>query len=138
MKKRIVYILVAAITFIFGVVISPIHFRCYSIACGPHGSSSSFKSSYLLNLVHSESYYDSTEGANAALQAELKRADLVIEQTALFNPRGEKMGSRAVIRSRRNDGERYFAVVWNKEKVLHKISCSSLAHVLAFEKKPIP
>ena len=134
MKKRIVYIPVAAATFVLGVVVSPIHFRCYSIACGPQGSSSQFTSSYLLNLASSESYYDSFEEADAAWQETLKKADLVIDQTALFKRDGQKTDSRAVIRSRWEDGEQYFAVVWTERKVLHKITSSSLAHVLAFEK----
>jgi hypothetical protein len=137
MKKKIFYILVTAVTFALGVVVSPIHFRGYSIACGPHGSSSSFTSSYLLNVVSSESYYESFEEADAAWQGQLKAADLVIEQAALFNPDSEKVESRAVIRSRWNDGEQYFAVVWTEKKVLHKITCSSLKHVLAFEKKQL-
>jgi coproporphyrinogen III oxidase-like Fe-S oxidoreductase len=138
MKKRFAYVLMAAATFVLGVVVSPIHFRGYSIGCGPTGSSSQFTSSYFLNLVSSESYYESLEETDAAWQEKIKKADSVSEQNALFNRVGEKTGSRAVIRSRWDDGKQYFAVVWTEKKVLREVTCSSRAHVLAFEKKPIP
>lgn len=138
MKRKFAYLLTAAATFVLGVVVSPIHFRVYSIGCGATGSSSQFTSSYFLNLVSSERYYESPEEADAAWQEKIKKADSVIEQTALFNRMAQKTGSRAVIRSRWDDGKQYFAVVWTEKKVLHEVTCSSLAHVLAFEKEPIP
>jgi len=138
MKKKVACVVMGLATFVLGVVVSPIHFRIYSIACGPTGSSSRFTSSYFLSLVSSESWHKSLGEADAAWQAELIKADSVIEQGSIFSRDGERTGSRAVISSRWSDGEPYFAVVRSEKNVLHKMTCSSLAHVLAFEKDSIP
>src|SRR5215510_4359562 len=97
LKKTVTYLLVSAITFLLGIVVSPIHFSSYSSACGPRSTSSHYTSSYFLDLVSYEVTYESSEEAEVAWREQVSKADSVLEQSPLLDPKGEQIGSRAVI-----------------------------------------
>jgi hypothetical protein len=136
MKKKIRYVLVGALTFGLGVLLSPIHFRWYSVSCGFRYSATRYTSSpYSLELTTTGTLFDSVEEASEAWNKEVNRAISVIEQTPVLSRDGQRIGSRAVLILKRDDGKQYYGVVWTEEKSLRGIDCSSLWHIYSFQKQ---
>jgi len=135
MKKRIRYLLFAILTFVLGVVISPIRFWNNSIACGFGHSSARFTSTYFVTLMSHEDDYDSAEAADEAFQDRLNKSVRVINQGEKFDNKGRKIGRRALIVFNDEDNKQYFGVLWTEGAVLRCEFSTSLRHVLAFEKK---
>lgn len=134
MKKLIGWLLVAALTFILGVLISPIRFWQIAIGCGK-GSTVTFTSSYFVTLRSNVMGYDSVAEADAAFQDRLNKSVRVINQGEKFNNEGRKIGPRALIVFNGEDNKQYFGVLWAEEKFLRCLYSTSLIHVLAFEEQ---
>ena len=140
MKKLLQHIPFALMTFIMGVVISPIRFKETGIGCGrmPGGggfSVTSYSSSYFVRLWSSSAGYSSAEKANEAFQTQAKDAIEVIEQTPKFDKAGQRVGERALaIFSNQEGDERIVCVFWTDKRLVCSICSPSLMHVLDFEK----
>jgi hypothetical protein len=134
--------LLALLTFVFGVVISPIHFWNVMTACGrtidgggPY-SVTSYKSSYFVRLAFQHFTYASPEKANAVFDQYVAEAVQVIELTSKFDKERKKVGQRAVTMSYNSEMNVHFACVfWTDGSSLHSIDSPSLLHVLEFEKQ---
>ena len=141
MKRIPLNLLFALLTFIIGVVISPIRFEADLIACGRVADSSRgfsvarYTSSYFVKVWFSHTGHPSAEKANEVFQAQAEEAVRVIERTPKFDKAGRKVGERAVaLFFSQEYNEQYACVFWTDEKILHSVCSSSLKLVLEFEK----
>lgn len=124
---------IAIVTFTFGVAISPIHFYVESIACGL-GSTTTYRSSYFIQVSFSHSNRLTTEKANEVFNHELHKALKVIEVTPKLNSQGVPVGQRAVALFFSPELNEYHAhVFWTDGAMFHSISSTSLLHVMQFE-----
>lgn len=139
MKRLLRHLLFALLTFIIGVVLSPIRFYEAGIGCGrmPDGHGYSirgYRSSYFVKLWVEHAGYSSAEKANEVFQRLVKEGIEVIERTPKFDREGQKVGERMVIISSPDQNGRYACVLWTDKTILNAICSSSLMHVLEFEK----
>jgi hypothetical protein len=141
MKRLLCHFPFAILTFILGIVISPISFRTDLIACGrvPDGgggfSVTRYTSSYFVKLWFSHAGYPSAEKANEVFQSQVNEAVRVIERTPKLDKEGRKVGERAVaVFFSQENNEHYACVFWTDKTILHSVYSSSLMHVLDFEK----
>jgi len=135
------YPLLGFVTFIVGVVISPIHFAVEGMGCGRTidggggFSVTSYKSSYFVNLSFAHSGYLSTEKANEVFKQTLGEAVRVLEVSPKFDTHGQTIGRRAVVVFFDTERNQYYAsVFWTEGRFLHSIDSSSYLHVIEFEK----
>jgi hypothetical protein len=126
----------AIVTFVVGVGISPIRFYVESIACGRNNSSTSFRSSYFIQVSRSYITYDTEEEAINVFKKELSQALTVYDLSPKVNSQGVLIEQRAVylIYHRGND-EYYVEVMWREGKTLQRIHSRSYTHVMEFEKR---
>jgi hypothetical protein len=141
MKRPLLYLPFAFITFILGVVISPLRFWTDLIGCGyvPDGgggfSVTRYTSSYFVKLWVSHAGYPSAEKADEVFQRQVNEAVKLIERTPKFDKEGRRVGERAVAIFYSQDyNEQYACVFWTDKTILHTVYSSSLMHVLDFEK----
>jgi hypothetical protein len=139
--KYLRYPLLTLVTFIIGVVVSPIHFYPQAIGCGrvTDGggaySISSYKSSYFVNLSFAHAAYASTEKANEVFNQGLGEAARVIEVGPKLNSNGSPVGRRAVAIFFEPELNGYCAsVFWTDGRDLHTIYSTSFLHAVEFEK----
>ena len=126
---------VALLTFIFGVALSPMHFYVEMIACGPHNSGTSFRSTYSIQVTHGYQKFDSPEEADEAFDKKLSQAAEVFEIGPKINKDGT-IGRRAVTMYYFPEESRYFTrVFWTNGRYLRSISSGSAQHVREFEKQ---
>lgn len=126
--------LLAVLTFIVGVVISPIRFEETGIFCGRHSGGKSYRSSYFVGLWSDATAYPSAQTADEAFQRNVNNAIEVIERTPKFDKEGRKVGERAVLIFLNENGRQVAIVSWTETRFLHSIGSTSLMHVLEFEK----
>ena len=127
--------IVALVAFTFGVAISPIHFFVESIACGLGSSTTTYRSSYLIQVSSSHLNCRSTEKANEVFNDKLHEALRVIEVTPKLNSHGVPVGQRAVALFFLPELNEYRArVFWTDGATFHSISSTSFLHVRQFEK----
>jgi hypothetical protein len=141
MRRFLLKFLVALLTFMVGLVISPIRFWSTSLG---HGSVKDgggvilvygFKSSYLINLGWSSEGYPTPEKAEEVFEARLKEANVVLGRTPRPDEGGVEISKRAVaIFHNQELNERYVCVLRTRGKCLISICSSSLMHVLYFER----
>ena len=133
--KYIRYFAIAIFTFVIGVGISPIRFDVEMIACGPHSSSTSYRSSYFMQTLSSYFAYDSEAEASAAFTGRLSKALNVIEVKPKVNKKGVLIEQRAVAVFYHEKNDEYYVIAfWRDGKVLHSIRSRSFTHVMDFEK----
>ena len=129
---------VALVTFVLGVAISPIHFHMEMIACGLRNSSTSYRSSYFVQVTTSNVTYESTAEANEAFNRELREAIRIVEITPKINTNGVLVGQRAVAIFYRPELNEYRAkVIWTEGRILFDISSTSFLHVMEFEERTL-
>ncbi len=134
--KYIRYFAVAILTFAIGVGISPIRFYVELIACGPHNSYTSYRSSYFMQTSSSYVAHDSEAEASAAFNERLSKALNVIEVKPKVNKKGVLIEQRAVAVFYHQGNDEYYVVAfWREGRVLHRISSRSYTHVMDFEKQ---
>src|SRR5262245_57854344 len=110
MRNKIRYVLTGLLTFALGVLISPIHFKLNSIACG-RGSTYTYTSSHFVELTATASPFDSEVETSAAFQKMVNESTLVLEQNEIFDHNGVKTGSRAVLLLNDDDGRQRYGIV---------------------------
>jgi hypothetical protein len=139
--KYLRYPLLGLVTFIIGVVVSPIHFYLEGIGCGRvidgggGFSVSSYKSSYFVKLSFAHAGYVSTEKANEVFNQRLGEAANVIEVAPKLNKAGFRVGRRAVVIFFEPTPNQYYACVfWTDDRIIHSIYSTSILHVIEFEK----
>ena len=139
--KYVRYPLLALVTFIIGVVVSPIHFYLEGVGCGRvidgggGYSISVYKSSYFVNLSFTHAAYSSTEKANEIFNQRLAEAATVIEDAPKLNTNGFPVGRRAVAIFFEPELNRYCAsVFWTDGRMMHTIYSTSFLHIVEFEK----
>jgi len=126
----------AIFTFVTGVAISPIRFYVESIACGPHNSSTSYRSSYFMRTSESYISYDCEEHARDAFSEKLSRAMTVYDSSPKINKEGVLIEQRAVALYYHSGTNEYYVVCfWKDGKLLRSISSRSYTHVKDFEKQ---
>jgi len=127
---------VALLMFVVGVVFSPIHFYPEMIACGLHNSSTSYRSSYFIQVSNGYQGFDSAAQADEAFNQRLSRAGEVIEVGPKVDKDGAVIGRRAVTLYYFPQESRYFTrVYWTHGRYLYSISSGSALHVREFEKQ---
>jgi hypothetical protein len=127
---------VAIVTFVIGVAISPIHFFGESIACGLHSSSTSYRSSYFIQVSNGYREFDSAEEAEEAFNQRLSRAAQVVEVGPKVDKDGTVTGRRAVTMYYFPQESRYFTkIFWTHGRYLYSISSGSALHASEFEKQ---
>ena len=133
--KYIRYFAIAIFTFVIGVGISPIRFYVESIACGPHNSSTSYRSSYFMQTSSSYFAYDSESEASDAFNGRLSKALNVIEVKPKVNKKGVLIEQRAVAVFYHEKNDEYYVVAfWREGRVFHRVSSRSYTHVMELEK----
>jgi hypothetical protein len=93
-----------------------------------------FKASDCASLSEVVIFFNSIDRAQKELVSERAKASAVVEQTAVTNNEGGKIGDRVVLRF--DDTERrkpHIQVMWTSDKDFHSIAGPSLEHVLQFE-----
>ena len=134
--KYIRYLALAIFTFAVGVGISPIRFYEEMIACGPNNSTTSFRSSYLMQTSSSYVGYGSAAEASDAFNKRLSEAVTVYDRTPKITKKGDFIEQRAVaLFYSRNTREYYIEVFWRNRDVIHSIDSRSYMHVMEFEKQ---
>lgn len=133
--KYIRYFAIAIFTFVIGIGISPIRFYVESIACGPHSSSTSYRSSYFIQTSSSYVAYESEAKASDAFNKRLSEALNVIEAKPKVNKEGVLIEQRAVAVFYNEGNDEYYVVaLWREGRMFRRISSSSYTHVMEFEK----
>jgi len=126
----------AIVTFVIGVAISPIRFDVESIACGPHNSFTSFRSSYFMQTSTGYISYDSEQEASDAFKEELNEAVEVIELKPKVNKEGILIEQRAVGKFyNKGTDEFYVMLFWREGRSVRMISSRSYMHVKDFERQ---
>jgi hypothetical protein len=129
------YVAVAIFTFAVSVGISPIRFYLEMIACGPKGSSTSYRSSYFMQTSRSYVGFDTEQQASDAFEAELSQALTVYDQSPKVNKEGVLIEQRAVyVLYHQGNDEYYVEIMWREKDTLHFIHSRSYMHVMEFEK----
>ncbi len=138
MRELTHYLPIAIMTFIIGVVISPIRFDETGIACGKGASWRSYKSSYFVKLSSGGYRFPSARQADAGFQRQVNAAEEVIEQTPKLDKNGWQVGKRAVaIFSAGDRNEQIVCIFWTNGRWIEDICSVSLMHVLDFEKQQL-
>lgn len=128
--------IVALVAFTFGVAISPIHFFVETIACGFNNSTTTYRSSYFIQVSSSHLSCLSTEKANEVFDDKLHKALKVIEVAPKLNSNGVPVGRRAVAVFFLPELNEYRArVFWTDGATFYSISSTSFLHVMQFEKQ---
>ena len=135
------YPLLALLTFIIGVVISPIHFYLEGMGCGRvmdgggGFSVQSYSSSYFVKLSFAHAGYVSTEKAAEVFNQQLAEAVEVIEVAPKLNSKGVVVGRRAEAIFFDPERDRYYACIfWTDGRFIHSIGSTSSLHVIEFER----
>ena len=127
---------VALLTFVVGVMVSPIHFYPEMIACGSHNSSASYRSSYFMQVSRGSREFNSAAEAEEAFNQSLSEAAEVIEVGPKVDRDGTVIGRRAVTLYYFPEEARYFTrVYWTQGHNLYSLSSGSALHVKEFEKQ---
>ena len=136
------YPLVALITLVVGVVLSPIRFYVEGMGCGRvidgggGFSITSYQSTYFVGLQFVHSGYSSTEKANEVFDQHLREAVRVVSVTSKLNKNGMPVGRRAeVVFFVPEVNKCDVSVFWTDGRMVHAIYSSSRFHVLEFEKR---
>jgi hypothetical protein len=134
--RYVCYVGIAIFTFAVGIGISPIRFYPEMIACGLNNSSTSFRSSYLMQTTKSHISYDTEAEASKAFTDELSQALTVYDRSPKVNSEGFLIEQRAVylVYHRGND-EYYVEIMWRDGNTLHFIHSRSYTHVKELEKR---
>ena len=134
--KRLRYLTIAIFTFVIGVVISPIRFYPESIACGPWGSSTRYRSSYFKQASTTYDSYDCEAHASDAFNEELNDAVRVYDVSPKVNKEGVLIEQRALaLFYSEGTGEYYVTALWREGKALRSIRSRSYTHVMDFERQ---
>ena len=134
--KYVRRLVLAIVTFVIGVAISPIRFDVESIACGPHNSFTSFRSSYFMQTSTGYISYDSEQEASDAFNKELNEALEVIELKPKVNKEGILIQQRALGKFyNKGTDEFYVMLFWREERSVRMISSRSCVHVKDFERQ---
>ena len=135
-------LLVALLTFLVSVAITPIHFELEGMGVGrvTDGgggfSTNSYTSSSSARLVFSHLRYASNEKANEVFNDEVRKAIRVVEITPKHNAKGELVGQRVVATFLdRETKQSYSSISWTDGRFIHAIESTSLLHVIEFEKQ---
>jgi hypothetical protein len=130
------YLLLCAFTFAIGVSISPIRFTSESIACGSRNSSTSYRSSYLIQTTAGFVHYDSEAEASDAFNQKLSEAVEVYDRAPKVNQKGELIDQRAVaLFYHAGTGEYCVHAFWREGTYVRSIISRSYIHVTQFEKQ---
>ena len=134
--KYISRLALAIFTFVIGVAISPIRFYPEAIACGPHNSYTSYRSSYFIQTSTSYVSYDSEQEASDAFNEGLEEAVELIEVKPRVNKEGVLIQQHAVGKFyNRGTDEYYFISFWREGRTVNRIGSRSYIHVKDFEKQ---
>jgi hypothetical protein len=134
--KYVHRVALAIFTFVIGVAVSPIHFSVESIACGPHNSFTSFRSSYFIQTSTGYMSYDSEQEASDAFKEELNEAVEVIELKPKVNKEGILIEQRAVGKFYNKDTDEFYVMLfWREGRSVRMISSRSYMHVKDFERQ---
>ena len=134
--KYFCYGAIAIFTFAVGVGISPIRFYAESIACGPHSSGTSYRSSYFMQISKSYVTYDTEDQAREAFNEELSQSLTVYDRSPKINHKGMLIEQRAVYQIYHPvNNEYYVETLWRDGRSLHCIHSRSYSHVMEFEKR---
>ena len=132
---RLRYLAIAIFTFVVSVGISPIRFYPEMIACGPRGSSTSYRSSYFIQTSKSYTNFATEAAASDAFNQKLARALTVYDRSPKVNKEGVLIKQRAVyLLYHAGNDEYYVEIMWREGDTLHVIHSRSYTHVKEFEK----
>src|SRR6185369_16683694 len=124
--KYVCYVALAIFTFAVGVGISPIRFYAESIACGPHSSGTSFRSSYFIQTSKSYVTYDTEDKAREAFAEELSQALTVYDRSPKVNHEGVLIEQRAVYQIYHPVNDEYYVeILWREGRTVHCIHSRS-------------
>jgi hypothetical protein len=139
--KCIRWFSVALLTFVLGVVMSPVRFYVEGMGCGKliDGGGgfgiTSYSSSYFVKLWFVQSAYASSEKADAVFDQHVSQALNVIELGPKMNREGVVVGRRAMaIFYSPQLSRNYTEIIWTDGRFLHYIGSTSTMHVKEFEK----
>jgi hypothetical protein len=134
--KYVYRLALAILTFAIGVTISPIRFDWESIACGPQGSSTSYRSSYFIHTSKSYIHFDSEAEASEAFKKKLSEAITIYDISPQVNTEGLLIEQHAVALFYDQGNDDFYVVsFWKEGQGLHRISSRSYTHVKELEKR---
>lgn len=94
-----------------------------------------YKASDCVVVAHRTTFFKSAARARQELEAELKKAQTVIERTPVVNNAGEQIGERVLMQVHTSEQNKIATeLLWNNDSELHSIASPSAGHVLEFEK----
>lgn len=128
---------VAILTFAIGVTISPVRFHWESVACGPHGSTSTYQSSYFIRASKSYTHFDSEALASDAFKKKLSEAITIYDISPQVNKEESVLIEQHAVALFYDEGRDEFYVVsfWREGQALHGISSRSYSHVKELERQ---
>ncbi|HEU4434959.1 MAG TPA: hypothetical protein VFR51_16360 [Pyrinomonadaceae bacterium] len=134
--KHVCYVALAIFTFAVGIGISPIRFYPELIACGRNNSSTSYRSSYLMQTTRSYITYDTEDEARSAFSKALSKALTVYDVSPKVNSEGKLIEDRAVYLTYHPVNDEYYVqIVWREGQTLNFIHSRSYTHVMEFERQ---
>lgn len=133
--KYLSYVALAIFTFAVGVGISPIRFYPEMIACGPHNSSTSYRSSYFMQTSKSYVTYDTEAEARVVFDEEVNHALKVYEVSGKVNDAG-LFEQRAVYQIYHPGNDEYYVEIMRRDgRTITWIHSRSYTHVMEFERQ---
>ena len=131
--KYLLRLAVAILAFAIGVAISPTHFYWESVACGPRGSTTSYRSSYFIRTSRSYIYYESEAEASEAFKKKLGEAITIYDVSPKVS-HGVLIEQHAVglFYDQGND-DFYVVSFWRDGQWVHGVSSRSYNHVKDLE-----
>jgi hypothetical protein len=135
--KYIYRVAVAILTLAIGVTISPVRFQRESVACGPHSSNTSYRSSYFIRASKSYTHFDSEALASDAFKKELSEAITIYDISPQVNKEESVLIEQHAVALFYDEGNDDFYVVsfWREGQELHSIGSRSYSHVKELEKQ---
>jgi len=134
--KYVFRVAVAILTFAIGVTISPIRFHWESVACGMHGSTTTYRSSYFTLTTKSYTQFDSEAEASDAFKKKLSEAITIYDISPQVSKEGVLIDQHAVgLFYHQGNDDFYVVSFWKEGQGLHRITSRSYNHVKELEKR---
>jgi hypothetical protein len=134
--KYVYRLAVAILTFAIGVTISPTRFHWESVACGPRGSSTSYRSLYFVQTSKSYRHFDSEAEASEAFKKKLSEAITLYDISPQVSKENVLIEQHAIgLFYDQSSDDFYVVSFWKDGQTLHGIRSRSYNQVKELERR---